>query len=145
MAITSMKVALVNSSDGTTYSKVSSGSEELCIKSVPDLDVGGSPDQIEITTLCDTMHQYTDGLKNLPETLEFTANYSKALFTALQALSEESYWGIWFGSDSQGEPDGHDGKFNFKAECEVRLSGFGVGEVVEMTIVLKPRSEITVA
>lgn len=137
MALSSIHVALVHSTDGTTYTKVSSGNEELCIKSVPDLDVGGNPDQIETTTLCDTMHQYIDGLKTLPETLEFTANYSPALFSALQALDEESFWGIHIGDLA-----GTDGKFHFKATCEVRLSGFGVGEVIEMTVILKPKSEI---
>ena len=145
MAIASMKVALMHSADGTTYAKVSSGSEELCIKEVPDLDISGNPDQIETTTLCDELHTYIDGLKTLPETLEFTANYSPALFSALQNLADESYWAVWFGCDSNGDPDGHNGKVSFTAKCDIRISGFGVGEVVEMVVILKPTSTYTFA
>lgn len=137
MAIASMKVALVHSTDGKSYSKVSAETEELCIKSVPDLEVSGNPDQIETTTLCDEAHTYIDGLKTRPETLEFTANYSAALLETLQGLHDESYWGVYFGEN------GANGKVLFSAKCDVRVNGFGVGEVIEMTIILKPTTDFT--
>ena len=66
----------------TQFVKLSINGTILCIKSFPDIDPNGSPDQIEVTTLCDEYHQYINGLKNYADDLEFTANYDEATFGA---------------------------------------------------------------
>ena len=146
MAMSSMKVALVYGSSSSSMAQISAGSgqdvETLCIKDVPDLATSGDKDQIETTTLCDEMHTYIDGLTNLPEELTFTANYSPALFEQIKTLHDAQdddgyYFGIMIGDTS-----GSNGKFIFKAKIDVNLSGFGVGEVINMSVVLKPTSEI---
>lgn len=148
MAISSMKVALVYGTTSSSLAQITAGTgsdiETLCIKDVPDLATSGDKDQIETTTLCDEMHKYIDGLINLPEDLTFTANYSPKLFAKLKELHEGQdaeigyYFGVMIGS-----PDGSNGKFTFTAKVDVNLSGFGVGEVINMAVILKPTSEIS--
>ena len=60
MAQSTQGVQLVHSTDGSSYSKA------ICIKDFPDID-NGQPDQVEITTLCDSEHKNMDGLGNLPD------------------------------------------------------------------------------
>ena len=134
MAQSTMGVQLVHSTDGTSYSKV------ICIKDFPDIDNADS-DQVEVTTLCDSDHTYIDGLKNLPDELSFTANYDSTDWATVQGLittdAGEGYWGVRIGNAGK--------KFLFKATARLVLVGAGVGDALEMRIVLKPKSAITVA
>ena len=138
MAITTQSMHLIYSADGSSYDKISAGTpaKDLCIKDFPDL-TNGDPDQVETTTLCDTAHQYIDGLENLPEELEFTANFDNDLYDAVASKSAEAYWGIQLGTTT-GNP-----RWTFKATARVELVGGGVGDVLEMRIVLRPKSTIT--
>ena len=135
MAQSTQGVQLVHSTDsGSTYTKV------ICIKDFPDID-NGQPDQVETTTLCDTSHQNIDGLGNLPEELEFTANYTSADWTSVQSIittdAGEGYWGVRIGNSGK--------KFTFKATARLTLVGGGVGDVLEMKIILTPKSQISVS
>ena len=151
-----------------------------CIKSFPDIDTSGNPDQVEITTLCDEYHQYIDGLKNYADDLEFTANYDELVFSTLNSISEynpsseygigdvcrkdgviyvcnsNGTTGVWDNAEwdacvvelllceSQSDVAGKNGKFSIaKADIQVRLSGAGVGDVLEMVYIVKPKSAIT--
>jgi len=156
-------------------------SDIRCIKSFPDIDPHGNPDQVEITTLCDEYHQYIDGLKNFADELEFTANYDESVFGTLDGISEYSSsstyavgdlvrhegviykcstaigtaeaWnsGHWTAvivelllCESISDTSGKNGKFSIaKADISMRLSGAGVGDVLEMVYVIKPKSDIT--
>lgn len=124
------------------YSSGDSAYEQLCcIKSIPDLDIKGDPDQIETTTLCDEYHEYIDGLKNYGDDLEFTANYIKGDFDVINALSGTHQFAIYFNTGSSF--DGDNGKFYVDGEISARINGTGVGDVVEMTIVIKPKTELS--
>ena len=134
MAQTTYGVQLVHSTDGTSYTKV------ICIKDFPDMDNADS-DQVEVTTLCDDIHKFMDGLQNLPDELSFTANYDSTDWGTVQGLittdNGEGYWGLRIGNSGK--------KFLFKATARLVLVGGGVGDALEMRIVLKPKSAITVA
>lgn len=134
MAQSTYGVQLVHSTDGTSYSKV------ICIKDFPDLD-NSQPDQVEITTLCDDEHKNIDGLKNLPEELSFTANYDSTDYSTVEGIitvdDGEGYWGVRIGNSGK--------KWLFKATARLVLVGGGVGDPLEMRIVLTPKSAITVA
>lgn len=107
------------------------------IKDFPDL--GGAPEMIETTTLSDTMQTYITGIKS-SDALEFTANYSKADYTTLDALKDTNTpYAVYFGED------GKDGKFTFSGYLSVRVNGGGVNEVIGMTISIAPSTAITVA
>lgn len=112
-----------------------------CIKDYPDL--GGAPTALETTTLCDTMQTFIEGVKSNDQ-LEFTANYTKDDYEDIVDLvGTEQQVAIYFGQDSSGDPDGHDGIFEFKAMLNVRVSGKGVDEVREMVITATPTTEIS--
>lgn len=134
MAQSTEGVQLVHSTDGTSYSKV------ICIKDFPDID-NADPDQVETTTLCDSVHKFIDGLKNLPDELSFTANYDSTDWGTVETLittdAGEGYWGVRIGNSGK--------KFLFKAIARLVLVGGGVGDVLEMRVVLRPKSVITVA
>ena len=139
MAISTYKVFLMKKTD-STYSKL------IDIKEFPD--IGGDPEMLETTTLSDKMQTFILGIQS-NEGLSFTANYTKADFTALQALegSQEDY-AIWFGAtESQGvlTPDGSNGKFSFKGELSVHVVGGGVNEVVDMSVTIAPTTPIEFA
>ena len=138
MAISTYKVFLMSSSDGTAYTKL------IDIKEFPDL--GGEPELLETTTLSDNMQTFINGIQSM-DGMSFTANYDKTKFQELKALEgQQKDYAVWFGaSGSPGEltPTGSDGKFSFKGQLSVYVSGGGVNEVVDMTITIAPSTPIT--
>lgn len=138
MAISTYKIFLMSSTDGTKYEKL------IDIKSFPDL--GGAPEMLETTTLSDAMQTYIPGIQSL-DALEFEANYTKADFTKLKALEgKEQQYAVWFGGTGEGEtltPTGSDGKFKFRGQLSVYPVGSGVNEVVNMNINIAPSTPIT--
>ena len=139
MAISTYKVFLMKSADGSQYEKL------IDIKDFPDL--GGAPEMLETTTLSDSMQTYIPGIQSL-DALEFSANYTKTDFDTLKALEgTELSFAVWFGGTVTGgevTPTGVDGKFEFKGQLSVFPVGGGVNEVVGMTITIAPSTPITV-
>lgn len=139
MAISTYKIFLMYSTDGSTYTKL------IDIKSFPDL--GGAPEMLETTTLSDAMQTYIPGIQSL-DALEFEANYTKEDFAKLKALEgKEQQYAVWFGGTGEGEtltPTGSDGKFKFKGYLSVYPVGSGANEVVNMNINIAPSTPITV-
>ena len=138
MAISTYKIFLMTSTDGSAYTKL------IDIKSFPDL--GGAPEMLETTTLSDAMQTYIPGIQSL-DALEFEANYTKEDFAKLKALEgKEQQYAVWFGGTGEGEiltPTGSDGKFKFKGQLSVYPVGGGVNEVVNMNINIAPSTPIT--
>ena len=127
MSISTYQVYLMyKDSEASSYSKL------VDVKDFPDL--GGSPEQLDTTTLSDKMKTSILGIQEL-DTLDFTANYTKDDYTKLKALERKNVsFAVWMGGTSAGEPDGHDGKFAFEGMLSVFVAGGGVNEVVDMTI-----------
>ena len=138
MAISTYKIFLMSSTDGSAYTKL------IDIKSFPDL--GGAPEMLETTTLSDAMQTYIPGIQSL-DALEFEANYTKEDFAKLKALEgKEQQYAVWCGGTGEGEtltPTGSDGKFKFKGQLSVYPVGSGVNEVVNMNINIAPSTPIT--
>lgn len=101
------------------------------LQEIPDL--GGEVEAIEITTLADEAHVYTDGLKNYGESLEFKFLYEEAQFTTLEALSGSHEWKVEL-------PDGF--SCTFGGTSSVRLDGAGIAAVLTYTLAIKPNSEM---
>ena len=141
MAISSYKTFLMK---GTGTSEIT-WSKLIDIKDYPDL--GGTPEMLETTTLSDGSQTYIPGIQS-QESLEFTANYTKADYTTLKALEGTEYdFAVWFGATVSGgvaTPTGSEGKYKFKGQLSVYVTGKGVNEVVEMTISIAPSTVITV-
>lgn len=140
MAISTIHTALMKGS-GTgsiTYTKL------VCINSFPDM--GSSPEQIDVTSLCDETRHYIPGVSDTSGGLEFEAFYTPTDYTTLAALKgQDNNYALWFGAASNGTPDGHNGKFSFKGDLRVTLNGGGVNDAVTMTITIYPSTDITFA
>lgn len=123
-----------------TYTKL------VDIKEFPDL--GAAPEQIDVTTLDDSMRRYVEGVQDT-EAMTFTANYTSADYTTVAALAgTEQKLAVWFGattSSGVNTPTGSDGKFEFTGYVSVFVNGGGVNEAVDMTITVTPTSIITKA
>jgi hypothetical protein len=136
MAISTYKVFLMKKTE-STYGKL------IDIKDFPDL--GGAPEMLETTTLSDGAQTYILGIQS-QDALEFTANYTKSDYDTLKALEgTELDLAVWFGgtvANGVVTPTGSDGKYEFKGELTVFISGGGVNEVVDMTISIAPKTVI---
>lgn len=136
MAISTYKIFLMKKNNDA-YEKL------IDIKSFPDL--GGSPENLETTTLSDGMQTYIPGIQSI-DALEFEANYTKEDYTKLKAMEgEQGDYAVWFGGTVTGgvaTPTGEHGKFEFKGSLSVFPVGGGVNEVVGMTISIAPATPI---
>lgn len=134
MASATIYTYLMQNTTGTTYTKL------VDIKSYPDL--GGTPEQIDVTTLSDTIRKNVNGVQEL-DSFEFTANYDKTDYTTLKALENTTKkYAVWFGVNGSGAPDGSLGKFDFEGELSVYAVGAGVNEARDMNISIALSSEI---
>ena len=101
------------------------------LQEIPDL--GGEVEAIEITTLADAAHTYTDGLKNYGDSLEFKFLYEEEQFTELNGLAGSQTWKVTL-------PDG--AACSFGGTCSVRLDGVGVNAALTYTLAIKPNTEM---
>lgn len=93
------------------------------IKDFPDMI--GDPEMLETTTLSDAQVTNIPGIKS-SDTLTFTCNYTKADFTAVNALAGKAlFYELSFSDGS---------KFTWQGQHTLGLPGKGVNEVVEFTI-----------
>ena len=96
-------------------------------------ELGGDVEAIEITTLADAAHMYTDGIKNYGDSLAFKFLYEKEQFSALNGLTGSQEWKVEL-------PDG--ASCSFGGTCSVKLDGVGVNAALTYTLSVKPNSEM---
>lgn len=101
------------------------------LQEIPEL--GGDAEAIEITTLADAAHMYTDGIKNYGDSLAFKFLYEKEQFTTLNGTKAVSEWKVEL-------PDG--ATCTFSGTCSVKLDGVGVNAALTYTLAIKPDSEM---
>lgn len=108
-------------------------------------DLGGEPEQIDVTTLSHKRHVYINGIEDA-DALTFTCNYTKATFTELKALEGQTKeYAVWFGgteSENTLTPTGDDGKFSFSGQLSVYVNGGSVAEGVDMTVSISVSSDM---
>ena len=124
-------------SKGITLSYKTSGSvgdytELTNLQEIPDL--GGDVEAIEVTTLADAAHVYTDGIKNYGDSLAFKFLYDKTQFETLNGLTGSSDWQVEL-------PDGT--TCSFSGSSSVKLDGVGVNAALTYTLAIKPNSAMT--
>ena len=111
---------------------LSYGDKELTnLMEIPEL--GGTVESIEVTTLADAAHVYTDGLISYGDSLAFKFLYDKTQFAELNALEGSQNWKIEL-------PDG--ATCTFGGACSVKLDGAGVAAALTYTLAIKPDSEM---
>jgi hypothetical protein len=99
------------------------------LQEIPEL--GGDSEAIEITTLADAAHMYTDGIKNYGDSLAFKFLYEKTQFATLDGLKESAEWKVEL-------PDG--ASCTFGGTASVKLDGVGVNAALTYTLAVKPNS-----
>lgn len=127
MAVISKGITLIYTEDQDSQPIVLTNLQEI-----PEL--GGETEAIEITTLADAAHMYTDGIKNYGDSLAFKFLYESAQFAALSALEGSVFWTV-------GLPDGS--SCEFSGSCSVKLDGVGVNAALTYTLSIKPNSEMS--
>ena len=112
--------------------KLYMGEVELTnLQEIPEL--GGEVEAIEITTLADSAHTYTDGIKNYGDSLAFKFLYEKEQFSTLNGTTASQEWRVEL-------PDG--ASCEFSGTCSVKLDGVGVNAALTYTLSVKPNSEM---
>lgn len=101
------------------------------LQEIPEL--GGDAEAIEITTLADAAHMYTDGIKNYGDSLAFIFLYETEQFATLQGLTGSIGWQVAL-------PDGT--TCTFSGTGSVKLAGVGVNAALTYTLAIKPDSEM---
>lgn len=100
------------------------------LQEIPELN--GDTEAIEITTLADAAHMYTDGIKNYGDALTFKFLYEKEQFLALNELGAAE-WKVEL-------PDAT--TCTFSGGCSVKLDGVGVNAALTYSLAVKPTSEM---
>lgn len=101
------------------------------LQEIPDL--GGEAEAIEITTLADAAHMYTDGILNYGDSLAFKFLYEKEQFITLSALEGSQSWKVALPDDTN---------CTFTGTASVKLDGVGVNAALTYTLAIKPDSEM---
>ena len=101
------------------------------LQEIPEL--GGDTEAIEITTLADAAHTYTNGIKNYGDSLAFKFLYETAQFETLTALVDVTEWQVAL-------PDGT--TCGFSGTSSVKLDGVGVNAALTYTLSIKPNTEM---
>lgn len=101
------------------------------LQEIPEL--GGETEAIEVTTLADAAHMYTDGIKNYGDALAFKFLYEGEQFATLNGLSGVKEWKVAL-------PDGEE--CTFSGSCSVKLDGVGVNAALTYTLSIRPSTEM---
>lgn len=102
------------------------------LQEIPDL--GGESEAIEITTLDDAAHMYTDGILNYGDSLSFKFLYKKTQFNTLTGLEGSISWKVTL-------PDST--ACTFTGTSSVKLDAVGINNALTYTLAIKPDSEMT--
>ena len=124
-------MAVISKGITLSYKKDAAFVELTNLQEIPDL--GGETEAIEITTLADGAHKYTDGLKSYGDSLAFKFLYESAQFSALNGLAGEAEWKVEL-------PDGE--ACTFSGSSSVKLDGVGVNAALTYTLSIKPSTEM---
>lgn len=132
-----------------TYLLYNAGSTEVpSWKKVVDIKdfpaMGGSPEQIETTTLSNEVSTFVTGVQSL-STFEFLANYSVNDYKAVKALQDSAQvyeFALAFGKPTSNTTFGNLGVFKWNGQLSAWLEGGGVNAVREMRLSISATSEV---
>lgn len=101
------------------------------LQEIPDL--GGEAEALEITTLDDAAHMYTDGILNYGDNLPFKFLYVKDQFETLVQLEDSIGWQVTLPDKTT---------CSFTGTSSVKLDAVGVNAPLTYTVAIKPDSEM---
>nr|DAN01648.1 MAG TPA: Major tail protein [Caudoviricetes sp.] len=139
MAISTYMTFLMHEKQKPTFEKL------VDITEFPDL--GADRDLLETTTTSHRAKTYILGII-ATEGLKFSANYDPTEYKALKALEgKDEGYAVWIGGteneDGTVTPTGSNGKFSFKGQLSVHVTGGKVNEVLGMAITIAPSTAIS--
>ena len=115
-----------------SYKTAASESQYIELNKLQEIpDLGGEAEAIEITTLADAAHMYTDGILNYGDSLAFKFLYDKTQFTTLTSLTGSNSWKVEL-------PDG--ATCTFTGTSSVKLDSVGVNAALTYQLSIKPNS-----
>lgn len=123
MAVISKGITLSYGTDEGSFTALTN------LQEIPEL--GGDTEAIEITTLADAAHMYTDGLKNYGDSLAFKFLYEKQQFETLNGLTGNNQWKVTL-------PDST--TCTFGGSSSVKLDGVGTNAALTYTLAIKPNT-----
>lgn len=123
MAVISKGIKLSYKGTGSDFTELTN------LQEIPEL--GGDSESIEITTLADAAHMYTDGILNYGDSLSFKFLYAKTQFETLQGLTGSYTWKVTLPDETT---------CTFGGACSVKLDGVGVNTALTYTLNIKPDS-----
>ena len=122
-------------SKGITLSYKNGTGEYIELENLQEIpELGGDTEAIEITTLADGAHMYTNGIKNYGDSLAFKFLYDAAQFATLNGLTDEVNWKVTLPDEA--------GACTFDGVASVKLDGVGVNAALTYTLAVKPTSEM---
>ena len=132
-------VSLKWASETTAGSRPLTGYETVpSIKSTPAIDI--NPNKIEVTDLSDQYRRYVDGVKDVGDSFDFTANLTAALKTAwasvvsAAAAAKTASKATWF----EIAIPNFDSFFFAGMPTELGVNEMGVDAVIESTLHIVP-------
>lgn len=119
-------------------STIATGTWTECtnLQEIPEL--GGDSDAIEITTLADAAHMYTNGILNYGDSLAFKFLYEAEQYQMLNTFDEVAKGTLWWKVEL---PDGTSCRFGGAAT--VKLDGVGVNAALTYTLAIKPDTKMS--
>ena len=124
-------MAVISKGIKLSYKKDAEFVELKDLQEIPDL--GGEVEAIEVTTLGDDAHMYTDGILNYGDSLAFKFLYNSEQFSTLNTLDGDIEWKVAL-------PDNK--ACTFGGTCSVKLDGVGVNAALTYTLSVKPNSKM---
>lgn len=105
----------------------SSATTEIVIKDFPEILGGRSA--LETTTLKDDAQTFIPGIRQQPESFDFTANYDATVMNTLNALTSAQKCELSFSDGS---------KYSWEGYISARTNEGSVDAVIEMTVSITP-------
>jgi hypothetical protein len=126
-------MAVISKGINLYYGEVGADKPQTLLTNLMEIpELGGDAEAIEITTLADEAHMYTDGIKNYGDSITFKFLYENAQFNLLNADSgKEKKWQVVL-------PDLM--ACTFTGTYSVKLDGVGVNAALTYTLSVKPTS-----
>lgn len=120
-------------SKGITLSYKNAGDWKVLtdLQEIPDL--GGEAEAIEITTLADDAHMYTNGIKSYGDSLPFKFLYAKEQFNELCDITDSVEWKVSLPDTTT---------CTFSGVASVKLDSVGVNAALTYTLSVKPDSSM---
>lgn len=130
-ATISKGIKLFGKKDGFT----SEWAELVDLMEIPEL--GGSADTIETTTLADSAHTYTQGLKNYGDSLSFKFLYSPTVWFEVGKLIDSPHARF-----KVVLPDSNELTCEFGGYASVKMDAVGVNAALTFTLTIIPNTEM---